>query len=57
MTAILTSGTWRAGNGQWTGTWAGTPDQFFRGGLDEVAVYDDPLSAEQVLDHYEAAGY
>ncbi len=57
VTAILTSGTWRAGNGQWTGTWAGTPDQFFRGGLDEVAVYDDPLSAEQVLDHFEAAGY
>ncbi len=49
------SGNWRAGQAQWNSNWDGRPDQFFRGDLDEVAVYGATLSAQQVSDHYAGA--
>ncbi len=48
-------GNWRAGQAQWSGNWAGGPDQFFRGDLDEVAVYGSALSASRVAQHQDAA--
>ncbi|WP_027861598.1 signal peptidase I [Marmoricola sp. URHB0036] len=47
-----TSGNWRAGQAQWSGNWPGTPDQYFRGDLDEVAVYGTTLTAQRVTAHY-----
>ncbi|MBV9832441.1 MAG: signal peptidase I [Marmoricola sp.] len=50
------TGTWRAGQATWTGTWPGTPDQYFRGDLDEIAVYTSALTAAQVSAHWTASG-
>ena len=51
VTASAT-GNWRAGQAQWSGSWPGSPDQFFRGDLDEVAVYGSTLTAARVTAHY-----
>jgi signal peptidase I len=49
-----TPGNWRAGQAQWNSAWTGSPDQFFRGDLDEVAVYGTTLTAQDVAEHYAA---
>ena len=50
------TGTWRAGQATWSSTWPGSPDQYFRGDLDEIAVYTSTLTATQVAAHYDASG-
>ncbi len=50
------TGSWRAGQAAWSSTWPGSPDQFFRGDLDEIAVYPSTLTATEVADHYTASG-
>ena len=50
------TGTWRAGQATWGSTWPGSPDQFFRGDLDEIAVYTSTLTAAQVAAHDAASG-
>lgn len=52
-----TAGSWRAAQAQWGNNVEGGPDQFFRGTLDEVAVYDYTLSAQQAAAHHAAGGY
>ena len=46
----MPSGYWRAGAEQMTG-WAGNPDQYFDGTLDELAVYPTELSQARVTAH------
>ena len=46
----MPSGYWRAGAEQMTG-WAGNPDQYFDGTLDELAVYPTDLSQARVTAH------
>ena len=46
----MPTGYWRAGGEQMTG-WAGNPDQYFDGTLDELAVYPTGLSQARVTAH------
>ncbi len=46
------TGYWRLGGDTWDGAWPS--DYFWRGELDEVAIYPTELSAEQVAVHYHA---
>ncbi|MFT4233812.1 MAG: PKD domain-containing protein [Microbacterium sp.] len=47
----LYTGYWRIGGDN---SWSGSP--WFDGSIDEVAIYGEPLSADQVESHYLAAG-
>ena len=49
-TVTMPTGYWRAGGEQMTG-WAGNPDQYFDGTLDELAVYPTELSQARVTAH------
>ena len=49
----MPTGYWRAGAEQMTG-WAGNPDQYFDGTLDELAVYPTELSQARVTAHRNA---
>jgi hypothetical protein len=46
------TGYWRLGGDTWSGAWPS--DYFWRGELDELAIYSTELSAEQVALHYHA---
>jgi large repetitive protein len=49
-------GVWHVGGDNLT-LWPNNPtSRYFRGQIDETAVYDRPLSASQVADHYALAG-
>ncbi|WP_210480609.1 PKD domain-containing protein [Naasia sp. SYSU D00948] len=50
-TAQSYSGYWRVGGDS---TWAG--DNYFDGKIDDVAIYDQPLTRDQVRDHYTLSG-
>jgi signal peptidase I len=52
---VSKTGNWRAGQAQWNSSWEGNPDQFFRGDLDEVAVYTTALTAQKISNHYNAS--
>ncbi len=55
-TKISTSGYWRVG-GDSLAKWAARPSSdYFAGSIDEVAVYDQALSADEVAAHYSAGG-
>lgn len=49
------TGYWDAGRSTFTGNWTGRPGNTFRGDLDEIAVYDDVLTATEVAEHYDAS--
>ena len=51
-----TSGYWRVGGDSLAG-WAARPSSdYFAGSIDEVAVYDQALTADEVAAHYSAGG-
>ena len=52
-TPVPLTGYWRAGADDLSG-WPSTPDPYYDGSLDELAVYTTSLSAARVLAHYNA---
>lgn len=52
-----TTGSWRIGGDQIANNWPQMPSsRFFKGSIDEFAVYPTALSADRVLAHYTAGG-
>jgi signal peptidase I len=50
------TGWWRAGGDSMSGYTANPYDSFYDGTIDEVAVYDSVLTADEVADHFAQAG-
>jgi hypothetical protein len=54
--AQMFDGYWRIGGDNISGSWAGAISRYFKGSIDDVAIYDYPLSANQIKAHYLASG-